>query len=237
MKEYNTGRDEEEVIRFHKVGFGYDHGEGSDFRLSDLSFTLTRPGIYGLIGSNGVGKSTIAHLMLRLEQPGSGEIALQGKPLAELRRGVLMESICYISQFPEQQITLSNVEQYRHRAKRNQNRLSLQLLNECFDPSREYPLAQLSPLELKMLTLSSTISTKTGLIILDEPTWGLDDVGLVGLFSILTKAIRALKGVALLIITHETEIVELLDANVLYLREGHLLASTTRAGSQNGDKV
>ncbi|QEA52560.1 ATP-binding cassette domain-containing protein [Loigolactobacillus coryniformis] len=51
--------------------------------LQDISFTLAEPGIYGLLGRNGVGKSTLLKIITNRIFPDSGQVMLDGEPLAE----------------------------------------------------------------------------------------------------------------------------------------------------------
>jgi ABC-type Mn2+/Zn2+ transport system ATPase subunit len=147
---------DESAVEFKSVDFRYDGTGQEGFQLKNLSFELKGSRIYGLIGDNGTGKSTIANLILRLEKPMDGEIYLHGRPLGSMSRKDIMERVCYVSQFPEQHITLSSVQQYRQRMEKRGNTLSRDLLDRYFDRSRAYPLSILSPLELKILSLASS---------------------------------------------------------------------------------
>lgn len=213
----------ESAVEFKSVDFRYDGTGQEGFQLKNLSFELKGSRIYGLIGDNGTGKSTIANLILRLEKPMDGEIYLHGRPLGSMSRKDIMEQVCYVSQFPEQHITLSSVQQYRQRMEKRGNTLSLDLLDRYFDRSRAYPLSLLSPLELKILSLASSISERTGIIILDEPTWGIDSDGLTTLLRFMDRILQVLTSATLLIITHDYTFIKLLDAQVLWLHEEGLL--------------
>jgi len=218
-----SGHRPEPVVSFRDVEFSYEGYRDGGFRLSNLSFVLESSRVYGLIGNNGAGKSTIANLILRLEQPSGGTISLFGKPLESICRKDLMEGVCYVSQFPEQHITLSNVQQYRSRAETKGNFLSKKLLDIYFESEREYPISQLTPLQMKALSLISFVTDRTGLIIIDEPTWGIDPEGLARFFEFLTQAVQALDGVTILIITHDLALVELLSAEVMRMKNGVLV--------------
>jgi energy-coupling factor transporter ATP-binding protein EcfA2 len=211
------------AVTFRDVRFGYEVDGEKGFELSYLSFVLECSRMYALIGNNGAGKSTIANLILRLETPQEGSIYLYGESLESMDRERLMERVCYVSQFPEQHITLSNVQQYRSRAEKRNNALSLQLLDSYFDPHEEYPLSQLSPLQMKVLSLASFVTSTTRLIILDEPTWGIDPGGLSGFLDFLTHAVQVLEAPSLLIITHDVALVRLLGAEIMLLENGVLV--------------
>jgi ABC-type Mn2+/Zn2+ transport system ATPase subunit len=207
------------AVTFRDVGFYYEVDGERGFELSHLSFILERSRTYALIGSNGAGKSTIANLILRLETPCEGSISLFEQPLESMSRRTIMERVCYVSQFPEQHITLSNVQQYRDRAERRNNPLSMRLLDGFFDPNEEYPLSQLTPLQMKVLSLASFVTGRTGLIILDEPTWGIDPTGLCRFLEYLSRAVQPLDAPSILIITHDIALVKLLGARIMRLEK------------------
>jgi ABC-type multidrug transport system ATPase subunit len=211
------------LLVFDGVHFEYEKLQ-EGFSLRDVSFSLRNGGIYGLIGDNGAGKSTIAKIIMRLESPSSGTITFLGKNLQDIPRMDLVRRICYIGQFPEQQITLSTVEQYRKKASRTGNGLAVKLLQKYFDEERVYPIAGLSPLELKMLCIAAFISEDTRLIIFDEPTWGIDTEGERRLCGMLGEIVSHLKHLTIFIISHDRLFIKALNAHILTLDRGHISA-------------
>jgi energy-coupling factor transport system ATP-binding protein len=219
-KEHGTGVC---AVEFKDIDFRYNDAESSGFHIDKLSFRLESSCMYGLIGDNGAGKSTIANLILRLLRPSGGHIYIHGSPLQSMGRKEIMEQICYMSQFPEQQIMLSSVHQYRNRMKKRGSDLSLELLDSCFDTKRDYPLSLLTPLEMKLLTLASSVTEKTRLLILDEPTWGIDSNGLNRLLEYVSTMLSALAEPTLLIITHDVALIQSLGAVLLRLKQDGLI--------------
>jgi ATPase subunit of ABC transporter with duplicated ATPase domains len=104
------------------------------------------------------------------------------------------------------------------------NTLSIELLDSYFNATKDYPLSLLTPLEMKILSLASTISEKTGIILLDEPTWGIDSNGLETLLVFLDRILKVLTEPTLLVITHDHAFLKLLDAEVLQLYRGSIQA-------------
>jgi energy-coupling factor transport system ATP-binding protein len=203
-----------EVLRFDGVNFGYDREKDL---LTRVSFVIESSGLYALIGENGAGKSTIAQLILRLYQPAQGKIFFLDRDLSSLNRKDLVETICYLGQFPEQHITLSGAGEYKRRAGDSQNLLSLNILESLFPDGKEYPIAGLRPLEMKFLQIAASITSFTKLIILDEPTWGLDKDGEVQLLELLTEISRRIPGVSFLYISHDKDFLNDLGAIIFKL--------------------
>jgi energy-coupling factor transport system ATP-binding protein len=218
------------AVEFRNVDFRYDEPDRQGFHLDKLSFQLKSLHMYGLIGDNGTGKSTIANLILRLLKPVRGEIFVYGRLLESMSRNDIMEKVCYMSQFPEQQIMLSSVQQYRQRMEKRGNTLSIELMDSYFDTSKDYPVSILSPLEMKMLALATSVSPGTRILILDEPTWGIDSNGLKTLLEFLNRTVKALTEPTLLIITHDYSLMRLLGAVVLQLNRDGLMAEKRNGG-------
>ena len=214
-----AGSNRFEVLRFDAVDFGYDNEKEL---LSRISFIIESSGIYALIGENGAGKSTIARLILRLYRPGQGKISFLGRDLSSLSRHDLVETICYLGQFPEQHITLSGAREYKRRAGTLGNSLSVNLLETFFPGDKQYPVAGLKPLELKFLQIAASVTPSTKLLILDEPTWGLDKDGEARLLELLAEISGNIPGVSFLFISHDREFLNDLGAVLFRLADTKL---------------
>jgi len=214
-----------EIVRFDAVGFHYEQDGAKGFGLENISFTLSGAQVYGMIGDNGTGKSTIAKLVLRTLKPNSGSIFLLGRGSSAFGRDELVRMICFMGQFPEQHITLSTVQQYKKRALIYGNSLSARLLDAYFPGEKEYPISSLTPLELKVLLLLSSIHEETKLVILDEPTWGIDFRGEAVLLEILFMLTKEIKDISFLIISHDLCFISRLNARILWIQDGSLFLS------------
>jgi len=217
------GGENKEILRLESIWFRYEQGEYSGFELKDVDCVLCSSRVYGLVGDNGTGKSTIARLVLRTVHPERGKITLFEKDLATIPRAQLRQMVCFVGQFPEQFITLSEVDQYKQRAKKTDNTLSSELLRDSFPGNRTYPVATLSPIELKILLLASGISARTRLVILDELTWGIDLEGEILLLAILSKIAAEIPEMTFLIISHDMDFIRRLNAQVLLVKGGKVL--------------
>ncbi len=214
------GDETKEILRLESIVFRYEQGEYSGFELRNVDCALFSSRVYGLVGDNGTGKSTIARLILRTARPVTGKITLFGRDLAGIPRSLLRKLVCFVGQFPEQFITLSEVDQYRQRAEKMKNTLASDLLKDGFPENRRYPVATLTPIELKILLLASGISTQTRLLILDEPTWGIDLEGEMSLLNILSRIATEIPEMTLLVISHDLDFIHRLNADVLVMKNG-----------------
>ncbi|MCK6441019.1 MAG: ABC transporter ATP-binding protein/permease, partial [Planctomycetes bacterium] len=82
-------------IEFRGVGFGFEPGKPI---LHNISFRVQAGSVLGITGPVGAGKSTIANLLLRLEEPASGEILIDGKPVGDYEANSLRAAIGYVPQ-------------------------------------------------------------------------------------------------------------------------------------------
>ena len=81
-------------------------------------------------------------------------------------------------------------------------------------------MSVLSPLELKLLGIAASASGDTRLIILDEPTWGIDVDGQVRLLEMLCDLVSLLHRPALLVISHDQGFLRSLGAQLFLFRDG-----------------
>ncbi|MBL7137043.1 MAG: ATP-binding cassette domain-containing protein [Candidatus Marinimicrobia bacterium] len=189
--------------------------------LNNITFNFKDNEIYFLIGDNGTGKSTLAQIAFRVFTPDSGIVSFCNKPITKYKREELVEKICYVTQFPEHQIVLSTIGEYRKQSLSRNNSLSLMLFKKYLDLPDSVPIGSLTYFQMKVLNLISFISEATKLIILDEPSWGLDTNNQIELLNILVDISKTIR-FTLLIITHDFCFMKPLCPKVFWLHEGIL---------------
>jgi ABC-2 type transport system ATP-binding protein len=172
--------------------------------VDSVSMTVRKGDIYGFIGQNGAGKTTMIRIITSLITPTSGEIALFGKSdssgLADGRKriGCIVESPAL---FP----TLSasdNLEYYRVQrgiADRSVVRTALESVNLTGTGNKQY--RQFSLGMKQRLGLALAIMGKPDFLILDEPVNGLDPMGIVEFRGILQNLNKE-QGMTILISSH-----------------------------------
>lgn len=85
-----------QAIRFDNVGFTYPRGDNPV--LNGVSFTIPAGRTTALVGASGAGKTTIVNLLLRLYEPSSGDIRIDGTPLSQVRRDQWLERLAVAGQ-------------------------------------------------------------------------------------------------------------------------------------------
>ncbi|GGC16100.1 multidrug ABC transporter [Oxalicibacterium flavum] len=86
------------LLRFDSVGFSYAKGEAAKKVLSDVSFTVRKGEVLGIVGPPGSGKSTIAHLIPRFYDPAAGSISIDGQDLRTLQLASLRKAVRLVQQ-------------------------------------------------------------------------------------------------------------------------------------------
>ncbi len=193
--------------------------------LKDVSFSVERGEVVGLLGQNGAGKSTTIKILCNLVRPTSGLVLLEGRPItggrsAEHRRrmGVIVEAPKFYPQLS--------------------GRANLELLAQIYPVGLEKVRALLNQVGLaerqeerfgrfsmgmkQRLGLAAVLLNEPSLIILDEPTTGLDPVAQEQIHELIRTLTREHKVTALLC-SHNLPEVEALCVRALVLHRGELV--------------
>ena len=145
--------------------------------LDDISFDVPNGCIYGLLGRNGIGKTTIIRILLGLESPSKGETYLSGRNSTELsakdrgRIGYVAEGHHLIQQYK-----VGRLIDLCRSLSLNWNQAFFEKLIETFRLPMDRKVKQLSTGMRAQLNLSLAMAIEPEVIILDDPTLGLDTV-------------------------------------------------------------
>lgn len=197
--------------------------------LSDVTFSLDR-GVYGLLGPNGAGKSTLMKLLTLQSEPTGGKILWNGTEIAELKEQYLAQ----VGYMPQQQnlypsFTVQDFVYYMAAL----HGLSVQETKEKAEyhfpllglsEKRHDKIRTLSGGMKQRLLLFQAIMHEPQLLILDEPTAGLDSQQRIAVRNLIMKI--AVNGIVLLA-THMVQDVELIAKENLLLKNGELVARGT----------
>ena len=199
----------EEVLRFSDVFFRYDRN--TDDVLRGLDFSVSEGEIFCLLGSNGSGKSTALKAAAGLIRPYSGKIFVFGKKIKDYKGSELYTNC--LSMLPQDVQTLFLCDTVEAELKG----CDVTSLSFDFAPLLKKHPYDLSGGEQQMLGLAITLRNKPKLLLLDEPTKGLDAAAK----SAVAEAVLELKkdGVTVLMVTHDVEFAaECADRCALFFR-------------------
>lgn len=142
--------------------------------LSDVTLRLPAGRIVGLLGKNGTGKSTLIYLMAGLLRPQQGEVRLEQRPVCDRTPAVLADLFVVPEHIELPSMKLSRyVSLHRDFYPHFSDELLLENLRQ-FDLSPDVNFSTLSTGQLKKAYISFALATSTRLLLMDEPTNGLD---------------------------------------------------------------
>ncbi len=160
------------MLQIHHLNFSYASGEPSVF--ADFSMQLVESHICGLLGRNGAGKSTLLYLMCGLLRPDSGAIVFEGVDVKRRRPETLSDIFLVPEEFDLPDISLRS---YVRLNAPFYPRFSEEMLRACleeFDLPDDLRLGRLSMGQKKKVFMSFALAAGTRLLLMDEPTNGLD---------------------------------------------------------------
>ena len=213
------------MIAFDHVSFGYAHGPAI---IEDLSFHIHKGDFVALIGANGAGKSTISRLCNGLLLPTAGHVLLDGEDTLDTPTSRLARKVGFLFQNPDRQICENTVrdeiafsmkvqgwpkKEIEERVEKALDTFSLK--GDWFPFSR-------SRGERQRIALAGVLACEPQLLILDEPTTGLDYLACIHIMDYVTKLNRE-KGITVLMVSHDMELVQDYAQRVLVLNGGRLL--------------
>jgi ABC-2 type transport system ATP-binding protein len=199
-----------------------------DFKaVSDLSFTVEEADVYGFLGQNGAGKSTTIRMLLTLIAPTGGTLELFGMNLRQHRREILQQVGAVIER-PDLYKYLSGYENLALFAKMSGLRLTR---NQLMEQLEVVGLADRAVGKVK--TYSQGMKQRLGiavalvhnprLIILDEPTNGLDPQGIADIRNLILHLSRQLKK-TVIVSSHLLSEIEQVATRMLIIDKGKKMA-------------
>ena len=201
---------------------------GTPLAVNKLNLHVPAAGVYGFLGPNGAGKTTAIRMLLGLLRPNAGEVRLFGSALTKNRRQ-LMHRVGALVEFPSLYPHLTgreNLEVTRRLlgAPRNLIEDALKTINLARDADRrvrEYSLGMRQRLGLALALLN-----KPELLILDEPTNGLDPAGIHEMRDLIRRLPDEL-GVTVFLSSHLLGEVQQIASHIGIIHEGILLFQGT----------
>lgn len=213
------------ITHTYSAGTPFEHKA-----LQGVSFTLRRGEFLGVIGHTGSGKSTLMQHLNALLKPDSGEILLDGKSIwadkATTRQTRFRVGLVF--QYPEYQLFEETVYQDIAYGPRNMGLAEEEIDRRVRESARIVGISQellnVSPFDLsggqkRRVAIAGIIAMEPELLILDEPTAGLDPAGREEILGNI-EAYRKEKNAAVMMVSHSmTDVAKLAD-RILVMQEG-----------------
>lgn len=209
------------ALSFEDVYFRYDR-HGHDV-LNGVSFTVQTGEIYAILGGNGSGKTTTLSVASALLKPYAGKICVFGKPIKEYKNQSLYREC--LTMLPQDVQTVFLANTVREELKGAEYGMSLLPI----DFTRYFDMHpyDLSGGEQQLLALAKVLSTKPRLLLLDEPTKGVDAATKKQL-TIILKSLKS-SGMTIILVTHDVEFAaETADKCAMFFRGDLVSVGTPR---------
>ena len=222
-----TESDNAAALELRDVYFRYEK-DGDDI-LRGLDLTVYSGEIFAILGANGCGKSTAAGVIAGVMKPYSGKRKLFSKAYKEYKNGSLYkENISLLPQDVESVFIRETVGEELKGCEDAMKRIPYD-----FDPLLDRHPYDLSGGERQLVALCRALATSPRLLILDEPSKGLDNAAKLLLIDVLSR-LKA-DGVTVLLITHDVEFAALCADRCALFAQGRIAAAdrTERFMSEN----
>ena len=204
---------------------------GSFKALDDLTMTVPRGTVYGLVGPNGAGKSTAIRHLTGVYRQDSGEVTLEGmriyeNPAQKMRIGSIPDDVFF---FPS--ATLEEMRKYYAGIYPKFDHDLFDRLYEVFELPKKGPIRRFSKGMQKQAAFHLTICTRPDVMILDEPVDGLDPVMRRQVWNLILSDVAA-RETTVLISSHNLRELEDICDHVGIMDHGKMLLERSLADMQ-----
>lgn len=198
---------------------------GKTLVVDDLNLSIKSGEIVGFLGLNGAGKTTTMRMLLGLIKPTSGECYIQGNKVDQYNLEIRNE-IGYIIETPYSYPDLTvqeNLEIIRTlRGIRNKDAIDWVTEKLKLDQYKDKQVKHLSLGNVARLGIAKAIIHKPKILILDEPTNGLDPFGVIEVRELLKELSNNL-GTTVLISSHKLEEISKIATRIVIIHDGRLI--------------
>ena len=211
------------MIEFRDVHASYD---GSAPILKGVSFTIRDGEFVAFVGTNGAGKSTTMRLMNGLLKPDAGQVLIDDVPTSDLRTSELARRVGFLFQNPDSQICCNTVREellFGFKAlgldgPDADSRVDAIVEEFAFDPDDDPFLLNRGARQL--LALASIVVLAPPVVVLDEPTTGLDYCECVKVMDIIRRIHE--RGTTVVMVCHDMEVVADYAARCIVMSGGEV---------------
>ncbi|KUO60303.1 MAG: hypothetical protein APF84_04200 [Gracilibacter sp. BRH_c7a] len=205
------------------------HYHSSNLSLDQINLTIHPGEFVALIGPNGAGKTTLTKHLNGLLEPIKGDVWVSGKNTRQYKTAELAGTVGYVFQNPDHQLFETTVEKELAFGLKNAGKSVPEIQNRVDEVLGKFGLEEyrlLHPLTLgkslrQMLAVASAIVLQPDILVVDEPTKGLDWPGAKRVMAIIRTLHK--EGTTIIMITHDMELATHAQ-RVVVLNEGRIIS-------------
>ncbi|MCJ2532478.1 MAG: ATP-binding cassette domain-containing protein [Candidatus Thermoplasmatota archaeon] len=213
------------IISLQNARFSY---EGGVEALRGVSLNVARGENVAIVGGNGSGKTTLAKHLNGLLKPSSGKVLIGGEETSTTSVATLARTVGYVFQNPDYQLFCTSVSEEVRFGPKNMGfghddesalaERALKLMG--ISHLREQSPVSLSLGDRRKVAIASVLATSPRVLVLDEPTTGLDSVESAQLMA--TLGVLRSEGMTIVLITHDMRLVAQHMDRVIVMSEGRI---------------
>ena len=214
----------DEILNVEHLGKSF----GTHEVLKDIHFSVERGEVISIIGSSGSGKSTLLRCINMLEEPSSGTIYFEGKPISyapkdrsafRARVGMVFQSFNLFNNMTVLKNCMVGVEVVKHGSKAEAEQLAKKYLRQvgmyAYQNARP---SQLSGGQKQRVAIARALCMKPDVILFDEPTSALDPEMVGEVLAVIKELAEA--GMTMVIVTHEMLFARDISTRVVVMDKG-----------------
>lgn len=215
----------EPAIETVGLSVNFRSGKGVVCALNNLNLQVQRGHVFGFLGPNGAGKTTTMHVLLGFIRPSSGEARIFGK---DVQHSIARQKIGYLPEHPDTYRFMTSRELltmtgrlFSIPRKKLEKRVARLLARVGLEEAAGRRIATYSRGMMQRVCLAQALINDPELVILDEPTGGLDPMGRMEIRRIIAELRK--EGKTVFFSSHELSEVELVCDHVAILSRGRVL--------------
>lgn len=221
-------------IRLENVNYIYGEGSGQEkWALKNINLTIHDREFIGIVGHTGSGKSTLTQLLNGLEKPSSGTIYYNDEDIQAdaYERRKLRQKVGLVFQYPEHQLFEVSVIKDVEFGPRNLGLSNLEVEKRSFDALKQVGLSDdlldvapfaLSGGQKRRVAIAGVLAMQPEVLILDEPTAGLDPAGRTEILELLKK-LHEENNITVILVSHSMDDVARYAGRILVMNQGELV--------------
>ncbi|MBL7209107.1 MAG: ATP-binding cassette domain-containing protein [Dehalococcoidia bacterium] len=219
------------MIKTEALSFSYD---GHTQAISEINVELKDSEFLALLGANGCGKTTLLKHLNGLLKPSSGKVFLDNKELRSFKDEEIFRQVGMVFQDPNDQLFGATVGQdvafgavnlgLKPDEVARRTAEALELVGASELPDRA--IHTLSFGQKRRVAIAGVLAMEPKTILLDEPTSGLDPKGVSSIMRLLRKLNKE-RGTAMIMATHDVELVPLFCDRVAIMKQGRIIGEET----------
>ena len=213
------------MLSFSNVSFTY--GRRGKEVLSGLSLDFEENGLYGILGKNGTGKSTMLYLAAGLLRPKGGNVTVEGVPTQSRRPETLRKLFLVPEEFDLPEVSLRTYVQLNAPFYPTFREDILARCLKSFELGDDLNIGRLSMGQKKKVYISFALAAGTKYLLLDEPTNGLDIPSKKVFREVIAREMTEER--VMIISTHQVRDVEQLIDHVVIVNDGTVMLNASTA--------